>query len=203
MSRRAAGFTLIEMLVALTLLGLLSAGLFGGLRLGARAWEAGGARIAAINDTESARTFLRKRMAEIRPLAYSRNAVEEGVVFHGERDSLRFAAHWPRHLGGVGPYVFELTPAEDRRGLLLDWMLYRPDGPVAIDETREHPRRLFSNAGNVHFRYYGRRETGEDPGWHDTWSETNRLPRVIEMVPENDGQSNWPPLRVAIAAASG
>jgi prepilin-type N-terminal cleavage/methylation domain-containing protein len=34
-----AGLTLLELLVAITLLGLLMAALFGGLRLGARAWE--------------------------------------------------------------------------------------------------------------------------------------------------------------------
>jgi prepilin-type N-terminal cleavage/methylation domain-containing protein len=39
--RRATehGFTLLELLVAITLLGLLMAALFGGLRLGARVWE--------------------------------------------------------------------------------------------------------------------------------------------------------------------
>ena len=40
------GFTLLELLIAMTLLGLLMLGLFGGLRLGARVWEAGDARAA-------------------------------------------------------------------------------------------------------------------------------------------------------------
>ena len=35
----AAGFTLVEILVAITLLGLLMAALFGGVQLGVRAWE--------------------------------------------------------------------------------------------------------------------------------------------------------------------
>ena len=38
------GFTLIEILVAVMLLGLLMAALFGGVRLGVRAWEASGTR---------------------------------------------------------------------------------------------------------------------------------------------------------------
>ena len=39
------GFTLLELLVAITLLGLLMAALFGGLRLGTRVWETADARL--------------------------------------------------------------------------------------------------------------------------------------------------------------
>ena len=44
-SPTAAGFTLVEILVAITLLGLLMAALFGGVQLGVRAWEASEARL--------------------------------------------------------------------------------------------------------------------------------------------------------------
>ena len=39
LSQGAAGFTLVELLVAMTLLGFLTVLLFGGLRFGTRAWE--------------------------------------------------------------------------------------------------------------------------------------------------------------------
>lgn len=198
MTRRASGFTLIELLVALTLVGLLSAGLFGGLRLGARAWETGGARIAETNDIEAARTFLRKRLAQVQALSYT--AAGGDTVFDGGRDRLRFAAAWPAHLGGVGSYVFELRPGPDG-ALLLDWALFRPAGPVAIDTDRKHPRRLFADAAHVQFRYYGRRDDGEDAGWHDTWRDGDRLPRVIEIRWGSDGPRDWPPLRAAVATA--
>ena len=41
----AHGFTLLELLAAIMLLGLLMAVLFGGLRLGARVWETADARL--------------------------------------------------------------------------------------------------------------------------------------------------------------
>lgn len=200
MTRRGAGFTLIELLVALTLVGLISAGLFGGLRLGARAWEAGGERMAETNDVEAARNFLRRRLAQVQALSYTASPADARAVFRGERDSLRFAASWPPHLGGVGPYVFELRSADDG-ALLLDWALYRPDGPVAVDAERKHPRRLFADASHVEFRYYGRQEDGEDAGWHDTWRDGDRLPRVIEIRWGGDGPERWPPLRVAVATS--
>ena len=60
------GFTLLEILVAITLLGLLMAALFGGVRLGVRAWEASGTRLD--NDTRltAVQDFLRDRLTQAR-----------------------------------------------------------------------------------------------------------------------------------------
>ncbi len=58
------GFTLLELLVAITLLGLLMAALFGGLRLGARVWETGETRLDASARVQIVQDFLRQRLAE-------------------------------------------------------------------------------------------------------------------------------------------
>ena len=42
---RVAGFTLLELLIAMSLLGFILALLFAGMRLGARSWDAGEARV--------------------------------------------------------------------------------------------------------------------------------------------------------------
>ena len=62
------GFTLLELLVAITLLGLLMAALFGGLRLGARVWETGETRLDASARVQIVQDFLRQRLAEALPL---------------------------------------------------------------------------------------------------------------------------------------
>lgn len=195
------GFTLIEMLVALTLIGLLSAGLFSGLRFGARAWEAGGERIAATNDVEAGRAFLRRRLAQIQALAMGADRGERQPVFDGRPDSLRFAADWPVHLGHGGVYVFTLRADDTNSGLLLDWALYRPDGPVDVSDGRQRPRRLFAGVDKVSFRYFGRRRPAEDARWHDDWIESDRLPSLIQITMTGEDAETWPPIRVAVAAA--
>lgn len=195
------GFTLIEMLVALTLIGLLSAGLFAGLRFGARAWEAGGERISATNDIEAARGFLRRRLAQIKPLSM-RTDGRPAPVFDGRAESLRFAASWPVHLGHGGVFVFDLRAAGgDPPALSLDWALYRSDGPVIVAEGRERPRRIFQGAETVRFRYFGQRPGTDEARWHDDWFESDRLPSLIEIDVTGGKLDAWPPIRVAVAGA--
>lgn len=197
------GFTLIEMLVALTLVALLSAGLFGGLRLGARVWESGGERIAAVNDIEAARTFLRHRLSEAQPLRRRNDDGEAVPVFDGEGERLRFAAPWPPHLGMGGAFVYELWNEAETGALMLDWKLHRPDGVVDVSDGRNRPRRLFRDAGHVNLRYYGRRDDDESPGWHESWAGETTLPLMIELRFAGEGSAGWPPLRAAVAATAG
>ena len=62
--RRQKGLTLIELMVVLLLLSLITLGLFGGLRLGARAWEAGQEVSEALDDVVLVQGFLRRQLAQ-------------------------------------------------------------------------------------------------------------------------------------------
>ena len=59
-----AGFTLIELLIALALFGLISVVLFGGLRFGTRAWEAGNAHAERLEEVQAVQALLRRHIAQ-------------------------------------------------------------------------------------------------------------------------------------------
>lgn len=67
MRRDAAGFTLIEMLVTVVVLGLLTAGLLQGSRLGLSAWESAGRREAELMAAEAAERTLRDLISRMAP----------------------------------------------------------------------------------------------------------------------------------------
>ena len=97
----ARGFTLLELLVAITLLGVLMAALFGALRLGARVWETGEARLDDSARVQVVQDFLRRRLGQTMPLTEvtdDPHAAGE-LLFAGEPDRLRFVGLLPEHLG--------------------------------------------------------------------------------------------------------
>ncbi|MGH6912899.1 MAG: PulJ/GspJ family protein, partial [Geminicoccales bacterium] len=88
-ARRAHGFTLLELLVAITLLGVLMAALFGALRLGARVWETGTARQDASARIQIVHNLLRRELAQTVPLAeLGERRAAAAMLFEGAPQSV-------------------------------------------------------------------------------------------------------------------
>ena len=108
----AHGFTLLELLAAIMLLGLLMAVLFGGLRLGARVWETADARLDASTRIQIVQDFVRQRLAAALPLEALAPEQVQGSdfapLFQGTAQTLRFAGLMPENLG-AGLYLMELV----------------------------------------------------------------------------------------------
>ena len=207
------GFTLIEILVAVTLLGLLMAALFGGVRLGVRAWETSGtrlddrARLAAVQD------FLRDRLTE----AYEAGDQATGEVvepgFVGEPDRLSFVTLMPEHMGaGFHHMVLALNAAADGPDLAVTWWPSEPGAGTAAanaplpNATSEeaatardavHSRVLLAHVAELHFAYFGEVQRKQPPVWSETWHQPlpPLLVRVRLRFPDRDGRS-WPDLIV-------
>ena len=67
-ARRAeAGFTLLELLVSMTLLALLAIAMFGSLRFGARAWDRSEAHGAGMEQVRLVQQLLRRDLEQAYP----------------------------------------------------------------------------------------------------------------------------------------
>ena len=187
-----AGFTLVELLVAMTLIGLLTVALFGGLRFSARGWdavEASSARREAIALTQS---FLRGRMHEI---LYLPDADRADLASEWTKDRMQFQAPWhagPEH-GGVFVFSVWYDPSELGR-LMVSWrpidML--PDASGApVDLLGE--RTLLEGVADGRFSYFGVVELGGDPVWVDQWDGRYGPPELIRIELELSGAAGaWP-----------
>lgn len=67
-SRREVGFTLLELLIAITILGLLATILFGGLRFGTRVWNTGDQALERFSEVQSAYEVMRRTLTRAVPL---------------------------------------------------------------------------------------------------------------------------------------
>jgi general secretion pathway protein J len=202
-SQGTAGFTLVELLVSLTLLGLISVALFGGFRFGTRAWEAGTAHADRLDEVQVVQGFLRGRLSQtMTPRHEGEEGKPEGLLT-GDASVLRFTAPWLTSLNLGGLYKFELSLDRDgeKGGLLLRWEpLAGAWNSVVGEEADPSERLLLEGVQEITIAYYGTRRRGEDPAWHDSWDKTPLLPQLITIELDfGEGSDRlWPPLTVAM-----
>ncbi len=198
---RAGGFTLVELLVALVLLGFISVLMLGGLRFGARAWEAGDARIERIADVQVAQRFLRRQIAAARPLASRQDDQSSVIGFAGDGTRMRLIAPLPAHLALGGLYRVSLFVDEHdgRERLMLAWQLYQSEDDDGARPVEGQESVLVDDVAEVEFAYLRAAAEGGDTEWVDRWEGKRGLPVLVrvEISFDDDDGRTWPPLIVA------
>ena len=186
MARRGArGFTLVEMLVALTLLALLAAMLLGALRFGVRSWDGAAARTEERDETAAAQGVLRALLSE----ASTPGPGAAPLMLVGDSRSLTFVAPWMRGPGGDGLHRFTLSVAGD--ALIFAWA---PEDGASAGGTRA----LLEGVAEMRVAYFGAAAPAAPPLWRDRWEEGRDPPRLVRIeVAFVDRVRTWPPLVVA------
>ena len=176
-----AGFTLIEMLVAISILALVLAMLPGTFSLAHRTWDA-----TAILDHQArqdgGRSLLQARLTEAMPIFEPVGSGAVRLVFTGSAEALSFVAPSANGPQGAGLYRFslEMKAQGGRNALTVAIAPYasaRPDGDSATAE--EHV--LYEDVAGSSFRYFGRKELRGTPSWQTEWTRRDALPDAVEL----------------------
>ena len=201
--RSARGFTMIELMIALVLLALMSAVLFGSLNLAGRSSEAGNAKAESSSGMRLASEFLRTQLAAQHPQRMHK-IQDFPLLFGGDADQLRYTAQLPGRvgLGGVWYYRLKLAnvPGREKPSLILERMI--PD-VGALDKPEfadaEHSV-LADDIKELKIGYYGI-STGssldEAPTWRDQWDDPQLLPQLIRVDVTPQKGNAWPTLVIA------
>lgn len=193
LDRRRRGFTLLEVMIALVLLGLLLAVLFAGLRLGARSWDAGESRAREAAERAQVLAFLDRSLARAEPLYWQLSGATQKLAFEGLPDRVSWVAPLPAHRGGGGLtwLSLELGELDGQSALVLGYQFFHPD---TLDPEHLTEREiLLEGVTGLGIEYFGSGEPGASPLWSGTWSSQNELPQLIRVRVE-DVRGAWPDL---------
>lgn len=202
-----AGFTLVEVLVAVTVLSLILVALLGGLRFASQVSAATEARFDDLTEMEAVQGFMRDAVSRAYPAIASRSGRPARIAFEGEAESLRFVGQMPAQTGRGGLYEMDFTLAGegDRKQLNVGWRLYR-SGPLQLGGSAfDGQATLIEDAADVTFGYFGARNRGEPRQWYADWKDTDRLPALVRIHAAFAGRADrtWPDIVVAPALGLG
>lgn len=198
--RAQKGFTLLELLIAISLMAVLMVVLYGGLNTGMRSWQAGLDQTERVNEMRLVTGFLRTQLRQ--SMTVYRNDPDQGrvVFFEGDDTGLGWVAPMLSWLGLGGLYFVQLDWSDDDDGVLrLRWQPYRPGDAVteSLDEDATRETVLLVGVSDFAVEYYGSPEPGADPEWRELWENPAERPLLIRLSLAKAGRP-WPTLTVAL-----
>jgi len=188
---QAAAFTLVEVMVTLTIMGFIITMIFGVFRLGIAAWEKGETNKEEYQKIRIASQLISRQMKSAVPYKVKTQKAEgDYLVFEGKAHSLKFVSALSlkaKKPSGLVYAFYEFREGERGGGRL---MLY--EGRVLNKDFLDaNPAEdavipIFEGLADVRFEYY--REEDEEKsrtaGWVEEWSakEEKELPKALRVT---------------------
>ena len=181
------GFTLIEVVLALTIFALMGGILYGAYSLGHSA--------VAKSQVNSARNQKQRSIADLlgsyvrSTFPYRESPQEQTIFFEGDSESLTFVSAYSQGMGGRGIAKIQITQDEDEKG----WATIKLDetAPVRINSESSSGGQTYSLVlhDNVkEFRLAYLDPQAEEEAWEERWDgkERRMLPRAVRFTYQDE-----------------
>lgn len=194
---RQAAFTLVEVLLAISLVALIMAMAYGGFRAAVRATDSGEAIIEENNRLRVVHQFMRRQLMRAQSLVIEEDEEGYQIRFQGDRERVRFIAPMPGYLSYGGAYIQEFSLERGAEGLELVYYYAMLNGYESGDIEHTDGIVLLENLDDGRFLFLQRdEEYDEEVFWTDLWEEEDRMPLAVAAEFDLDRERNaiWPDL---------
>lgn len=197
--KTAAGFTLIEVLIAMTLLSLMVVLLFSSLSIGAKSWQQGETKIAEVNEIAVVQQFFNHHLAHATPQWNDFDPEKERIFsFQGTKDSLQFVSAFPASAERSGLQLFDLRLQKKNKQSFVSVTL-TPFFPLTEgEEFFEDTVELVTNVARFELSYFGFNEETSEYSWQNQWLEKEQQPRLVKISLELEDGRFIPEIIVAL-----
>jgi len=187
-----AGFTLLELLISMVLLGMLAVALFGVLHFGAQVWRSTGESSLSRDRVFLAQEILTDEIGSAYPKFVRVSADEAYAEFDGSPDRLTFLAPAKAPSGALDWVTIGLTTIDGVPSLVLWTSLeLQPNAKPHLETV------LLKGVRSLAISYYGAGDPREPPSWHDAWKNNLTIPSLIRIrATLTDGRAVWPVLDI-------
>lgn len=183
----ANGFTLLELMLSLTILGLVLLIVFGALRIGTRAWEKGEKDVNIQQRQRAVLSLMEKQLASA--CLYEIKVGDDPFYFRGSETDMEFVSRIPMIPGGRSQivYVRYHIKAEDV-GRKMQLLLYEKEAGYLKAEDLEFQEDedfflLISGVENCNFNYMKPSDSEGETDWQVNWnpSEDKGMPVAVRI----------------------
>lgn len=201
--KKNIGFTLIEVLIAMTLLSLMVVLLFSSLSIGAKSWEQGESKIADVNEVAVVEQFFHHHLAHATPQWDDFDPEKDRIFsFQGKKDSLQFVGAFPASAERSGLQLFELQLQEKNRQRFIEVRLTPFFPLVEGEEFYEDRIELVAGVEKFELFYFGLNDETGEYGWQNEWLLKEEQPHLVKIFLELEDGRYLPEIVVALKVES-
>lgn len=196
------GFTLLEIIVVMTMLSLIMVMIYGGIQTSRKISEKGLKRINASNEIRVVSELIRRQVSRILPMAFKEDD-GEFVIFEGDDRHIMYVSPMPGYLGNGGPHVQLIEIVNAKGGKILQfshWLLNDSLEEDAFEDSDQEPVVLLENIRDAEFSFVKLDEEGELGDWENSWEEPETTPLMVRLEVDmgDNALMQWPNMQVAL-----